>query len=343
MTSSAPLCKLCGQPTEALYHDLSDRIGPAQGTWNLFQCSNPECRLILIDPMPDAAALAKAYESYYTHQPTQKISRLRLCYLRARRHFLCRRFGYPSRPEPLPIRLIGWLLGLIPHRRIALESLVIWLPAKPGGQLLEIGCGNGERLELLRDLGWQVYGIEPDAKAAQAAKARNLDIFAGELQAGHLPTGSFDAILMSHVIEHVPNPREIIAECLRLLCPGGVLIMLTPNTQSLGHRWFRQNWLPLDPPRHLHLFNRHNLSKMCQETGFSPVQCTSTPRDAQWTLGASLAFRRQKRYTVGQLPLDLRLLGLGLFYLQWFMLMFQPENGEEILVKAQRPTTDQTE
>ncbi|OQA31144.1 MAG: hypothetical protein BWY57_02489 [Betaproteobacteria bacterium ADurb.Bin341] len=170
-----------------------------------------------------------------------------------------------------------------------------------------------------------------------------MDVLTGELRAETYLQESFDAILMSHVIEHMQDPQAVIAETLRLLRPGGVLIILTPNTKSLGHRWFKHNWLHLDPPRHLHLFNCSNLSKCCLDAGFDRVSYCSSSRDAHWTLGASLALRQQKRYIVGQLPLLLKLLGFSLFYLEWFILLFFPEKGEEILIKAQRPTTDQTQ
>jgi SAM-dependent methyltransferase len=313
---------------------LKDRIGNAPGCWNLVRCSNPDCGLVWIDPMPEAATLTKAYESYYTHMPKQGDSGLRRLYLRARNSRIRTHFNYPTTEHCWWVRWIGALLALLPHRRIAMDALVLWLRWKPRGQLLEIGCGDGGRLALLQDFGWKVLGIEPDSRSAQIAHDRGLDVRPETLQPDAFPAGSFDAILMSHVIEHVPAPTEIIRETLRLLRPGGELVMLTPNTDSLGHRWFGRHWLHLDPPRHLHLFNNRNLPKLCSDTGFIDVRCTSTPRDANWTLGASVALQRNDRYVVGRLPLATRLLGLCLFYFEWIVLFFRPALGEEILVRA---------
>ncbi|MBM4128150.1 MAG: class I SAM-dependent methyltransferase, partial [Nitrospira sp.] len=265
---TASFCRLCGSGTELLHADLKDRIGNAPGSWNLHRCANADCGFVRIDPMPDAATLAKAYQTYYTHTPSSEASGLRHLYHRARNSYIRQRFGYPATECNVFIRAIGRLMAIVPHRRIGMEAMAMWLPWQPGGKLLEIGCGNGDRLALFRDLGWTVTGVEPDAGAAKLASARGLDVLSGELSSLEFPAGSFDAILMSHVIEHVPDPQETIRECLRLLRPQGMLIMLTPNTGSLGHRWFGRNWLHLDSPRHLHLFNCRNLPKLCSSEGF---------------------------------------------------------------------------
>ncbi|MCX7181043.1 MAG: class I SAM-dependent methyltransferase, partial [Proteobacteria bacterium] len=301
---------------------------------NLNRCTNPDCGLVWIDPMPDAATLAKAYETYYTHTPNSGVSRLRRLYLRARNSYISRRFSYPATEGSWWVRVIGTLMALVPHRRIGMDAMAMWLPWHPEGTLLEIGCGNGDRLALLRDLGWTVSGIEPDAGAAQLASAKGLNVLSATLQPGALPAASFDAILMSHVIEHVPDPQETISECHRLLRPGGVLVMLTPNTESLGHRWFGRNWLHLDPPRHLYVFNSRNLPQLCADAGYTDVNCETTSRDAHWTLGASVVLQHNGHYDIGQLPLATRFLGLCLFYLEWIALFFQPTLGEEILVRA---------
>ncbi len=327
-------CKLCGNSSSHLYESLKDRIGNASGFWKLLQCDNPNCKLVWIDPTPDKETLAKAYETYYTHAPDNAITGLRHLYLRARNSYICRRFGYPATEEHWWIRAIGTLISLMPHRRIGMDGMAMWLPWQPGGKLLEIGCGNGDRLALLRELGWKVSGIDPDEGAVQFAKTKGLDVSQATLQPGTFPAGSFDVVFMSHVIEHVPDPQETIRECHRLLCSGGALFILTPNTDSLGHQRFGRNWLHLDPPRHLHLFNSQNLSKLCSDVGFAPVHCTTTARDANWTLGSSAFLQHNRHYDIGQLPLPTRLLGLCLFYLEWIALFFSPTLGEEILVRA---------
>ena len=107
-----------------------------------------------------------------------------------------------------------------------------------------------------------------------------------------------DAILLCHVIEHLAEPIEILKECLSILKPGGILIMLTPNSESLGHRLFGRNWLHLDPPRHLYLFNSSNMRRILEQTGFEIERCSTTFRDANWTLGGSLALKKRNFYQI---------------------------------------------
>jgi 2-polyprenyl-3-methyl-5-hydroxy-6-metoxy-1,4-benzoquinol methylase len=324
-------CSLCGGDAYLLYDAMSDRLHGTPGKWQLWSC---DCGHCFINPMPDADQLAAAYANYYTHQAPPPASALRKKYELVRQAYLARRFGYPDIEISIFHKILASLLGSLPHRRAALNASVMWLNAKVGGTLLEIGCGNGTRLALLEKLGWKVTGIEPDPTAAVAAQQQGLEVINGTLIAAKLNASAFDAIVMSHVIEHVAAPHHLLKECLRLLKPDGNLVMLTPNTESLGHRWFGQDWLHLDPPRHLHLFTGNALSSLCKTTGFSSVSCTTTLRDANWTLGGSLALRRRDHYRIGKLSFTMRLLGLLMLGLEWLCLLVNPERGEDLLVIA---------
>lgn len=335
MTTSI-ICKICGSESTLLYDALHDRMQTSQASWSLIRCINLECGLIWIDPMPDEIALSTAYKNYYTHSIKTNDSTLRHNYLRSRNSYIRRRFGYPATEETWLIRAMGNLMARLPHRRIGMDATVMWLPCHPKGKLLEIGCGNGDRLAFFKELGWEVSGIEPDAEAAQLASARGLNILTGKLQSESLPSQSFDAIVLSHVIEHVQDPNSTIRECYRLLRPGGRLTILTPNTESLGHHWFGRNWLHLDAPRHLNLFNSRNLSKVCADQGFIDIAATTTPRDSNWTIGASLVLQNGDCYIIGQLPFFAKLFGICMFYFEWLVLLIKHKCGEELLVIARR-------
>lgn len=331
-------CELCGGDASILYESVSDRMGNAPGAWDIFKCNNQKCSFVWINPMPSQNILSTAYENYYTHAETAPPSSLRRLYERARNCHIRKQFGYPATNDSSLIRFVSVLVSLIPHRRVGMDAMAMWLPYVPGGALLEIGCGNGDRLALLRDLGWDVHGIEPDPCASNSAQNKGLTVLEGALQADTFPAASFDAILMSHVIEHVENPSELIKNCRYLLKPGGVLVMLTPNTGSFGHRWFGRDWLHLDPPRHLHLFNASNMKKICLDAGYGDVGCRFTARDAQWTLGGSLALRKYGRYRIGQLPAMFRLAGLFLSYIELLLLPLFKSRGEEICITAKEIT-----
>lgn len=286
--------------------------------------------------MPTAEILAVAYEHYYTHEVKSADSWLRRFYERLRKGYLATRFGYEGHGITIWDKLAGNLLACLPHRRAAFDASVMWLPAQPGGRVLEIGCGNGDLLARLAGLGWQVQGIEPDPKSAAIALARGLPVIVGELDDQQFQPDTFDAIIMSHVIEHIGDPVALMRTCRKYLKPDGRLVMLTPNLGSLGHRWFGRNWLHLDPPRHLHLFTPESLALACRQAGFGNTSCTTTLRDANWTLAGSLVLSHGERYRIGELSRLMKIFGLLLLYLEWFWLLFNRRLGEELLVVVRK-------
>jgi 2-polyprenyl-3-methyl-5-hydroxy-6-metoxy-1,4-benzoquinol methylase len=142
------------------------------------------------------------------------------------------------------------------------------LPAASGGRLLDIGCGNGAFLVGMRDRGWEVVGVEPDPVASQMARERHgLQVITETLAGAALPAAFARAITLNHVIEHVPDPVALLAMCRRLLQPGGKLVAVTPNVESLCHRLVGVRWSHLDPPRHLHLFSVGTLRACAEKAG----------------------------------------------------------------------------
>ncbi|HEX4349274.1 MAG TPA: class I SAM-dependent methyltransferase, partial [Verrucomicrobiae bacterium] len=84
-----------------------------------------------------------------------------------------------------------------------------------------------------------------------------------------LPEAHFDAITMTHVIEHLHDPMDTLRRCWKLLKPGGQITVTTPNLNSRGHQIFGADWLALDPPRHLILFTEASLRMAMENCGFA--------------------------------------------------------------------------
>lgn len=112
--------------------------------------------------------------------------------------------------------------------------------------------------------------------------------------------------------------------------------MLTPNTDAFGHHRYRENWLHLDPPRHLFLFNKASIHRLATLAGFTNCKSFSTLRDADWTLAGSRALRNTGHYHMGNLPFTARLTGIYLLCLEWLRMRFNPFSGEEIVLVAQK-------
>jgi SAM-dependent methyltransferase len=179
----------------------------------------------------------------------------------------------------------------------------LYLSSRPAGLALEIGAGDGAALKQVRDGGWKVEAQEVDPKAAAGMRARlGLRVHTGALETLSLPSHHFDAVLSSHVLEHVHEPVGLLKESYRILRPGGRLIFVTPNAQSTLHRHFESNWFFLDPPRHLHIFTPQVLGSLAGMAGFTKIETVTTDVHARLVVKASLLIQSTGRYVLGSQP-----------------------------------------
>lgn len=160
------------------------------------------------------------------------------------------------------------------RRRERLEEFR--LERADGARLLELGCGNGDRLRALQQKGYRVEGQDVAPAAVSAAAGPGITVHHGELHNLGLEAASFDVIAMNHVLEHVPDPRPFLREVRQLLAPGGFLVSVQPNGASRAHRRFGPDWVGLDPPRHLHVYSPASLRMVLRDAGFRDVRVHST-------------------------------------------------------------------
>jgi 2-polyprenyl-3-methyl-5-hydroxy-6-metoxy-1,4-benzoquinol methylase len=286
-----PVCALCGGEGEFIHRDQTDRLFGAGGTWNFKRCADPECGLIWLDPMPLPEDLGKAYLNYYTHSthgPTAKTLGLAGILRKMERGYWAAKYGYAIASSPRE-KILGRLLYLFPFRRRVADDVIRFLPAKPKGRLLDVGCGSGHWLRFMREMGWQVEGLDFDERAIEVARQSKLAVRCGTLERQYFPGENYDAITLQHVIEHVPHPLGTLSECARLLKSDGKLIIATPNGASLSHRMFGANWRGLEPPRHLHVFSPASLRRMLEKAGFENI--VVVPAIAKSVLYESLLLR----------------------------------------------------
>lgn len=332
-----PNCLLCGAPGAILYSDLEDLLFHcAPGKWTIKQCPDPACRLAWLDPMPLAHDLWKAYRTYYTHEVSTTAgigAILKYGFDYARKGYLAWKLDYRE-AVTWPQKLAGLLLYLHPGFRLQAELSVMQLPAKPGGRVLDIGCGSGWLTGFLGSLGWEAMGIDVDPKSVKAARSRGLDVRLGTLEAQGFPADYFDAVVMSHVIEHIHDPLELLQKCHRVLKKGGILSMTTPNIVSWGHRRFRQYWLGLDPPRHLYVFSPKSLEALAKSAGFSIQSLSTMARMAAYINQESQRLIAGGGETAQKAGSRDKIVGQLFYWLEQFLLMMNPDKGEEILLKG---------
>jgi SAM-dependent methyltransferase len=179
----------------------------------------------------------------------------------------------------------------LPHRvrrRLEARRLLPWargLP--PGGRILDVGCGDGFHLGLLREFGskeWILEGVDASAWAVNAGRAKGLTIHHGTVQSAELPVSSYDLALLIATIEHVDDPPAVLRAVHSLLRPGGRVIIVTDNTASLSFRLFaKRHWGGYHFPRHWNLFDQRNLRLLATRTGFEVEQVKTIVTPVNWT------------------------------------------------------------
>lgn len=340
----APTCSVCGGEGRIAYSGLRDRLFGAPGDWTLRRCGDPQCGLLWLDPMPVQEDLPRLYETYYTHedegtgQPGGARGALEAAYIGAR-------YGY-SDPSWWSVAL-ATLLRISPGHRAQADLRAFGLNARPGGRLLDVGCGSGTAMIRMRDLGWEVEGVDFDAKAVELARTRGLNVRLGSLEDQGYPEGAFDAIVMSHVLEHVPDPRALLQECWRVLRSGGNLVCVTPNSSSFCHRRYGSSWFHLDPPRHLHIFAPSSMRLLVRQLGWPEAEITTTVASTHAAEEASRAISSIGRYDLlaeqksGPLSGSYRkLYPRAIQFALALRLIFNRDLGDELVLiatKARRP------
>lgn len=231
------ICDLCGSDAPVILFNRKDRY--SEQDFQFVTCSN--CGLIYLRSRPTQDELAKSYpsdyEAYYLIDKSKTNS--------SQWHI--------RRALNLQLRFVE---QHTPHK----------------GKLLDVGCATGNFMQIARDSGWQVQGIEPIETAAKIAREYyQLDVITSTLEAASLEGESFDVITMWDVLEHLPNPKITLYRCQELLKPRGLLVFSIPNLKSFDRYLFGKNWIGWDAPRHFNLFTDNTLDQLLEITGFEQI------------------------------------------------------------------------
>ena len=139
-------------------------------------------------------------------------------------------------------------------------------------KILDVGCGDGFHLGLLREFGkkgWLLEGVDVDSKAVNRAANAGLKVHLGIIEELELPPNYYDLVFMIMTIEHVEKPDAVLEAVYKVLKPGGRLVIVTDNTDSIDFKLFKNSyWGGYHFPRHWNLFNRSSFTKLAKSTGF---------------------------------------------------------------------------
>lgn len=153
---------------------------------------------------------------------------------------------------------------------IRLASITKDLATERGSipHVLDIGCSVGATVKAAEDMGWDATGVDVSQGAIDFCHDRGLDCHKIDGTALPFDDNTFDLVTNWHVIEHVSDVRETLAEWRRVLKPGGAMILETPDSTCWKARRLGAEYRKFWPPEHLYTFDQANLSSILQTAGF---------------------------------------------------------------------------
>jgi SAM-dependent methyltransferase len=234
---------MCGSARTSLLFRQTDRLyRTTEKQFRVVRCG--QCGLVRLDPQPSPRELRGYYPDSYWFAPDRSLV---------------------ARLEELYRRVV--LRG---HVRFVARAL----RASPAhGPLLDVGCGGGLFLGMMRRRGFRVVGLDNSREAADLAwRHHKVPAVVADLEHAPFPRGTFAGITMSHVLEHLPDPCVYLAAAHRLLAPNGRLVIFVPNADSLQFHILGRRWNGLDVPRHLFDYRDRDLERVLDTMGFEIVR-----------------------------------------------------------------------
>lgn len=260
-------CCVCGDDAASVPVGVGEdfEYRTSADTFLAMRCEG--CGLVYLDPRPSESELPRIYpEDYHAFD------------------FSAERFGFVYKVR----------------RRLEARRALQWCEELgDDARIIDVGCGDGFHLRLLRDFGrpdWRLEGVDPSRRAVEAATRAGLEVHEGTVERVALPESSYDLALLVATIEHVADPAGVLRSVRALLKPGGRAVVVTDNTDTLDFKLFGgRHWGGYHFPRHWNLFNPRALRRLAEKTGFevhslstvvSPVNWVYSVRNALDDLGA---------------------------------------------------------
>ena len=268
--SKVSQCCLCNSMSSKIaVSDVKDNVSFAvEYTGNILECL--DCGHAFLSPIINKNDIHKAYSGYYTQikdniEISSNSKKDRFSFFKEYYNYLFR--GIKSKKGII----IFYIIKLVPFAHFFLSRASRFLKVPQHGEeptLLDVGCGRGDFLMRSSYCGYSATGIDFDPETIEIARLRGFkEVYVKDIK--DIPDGiKYDAITLSHVIEHVEDPQSLINDIYIRLKPGGYFYLATPNFNSAGRKTFSHNWRGCDVPRHMHFFNTASLENMLLKTGF---------------------------------------------------------------------------
>jgi len=262
-------CPVCGSEQSRLVRLVKDYVWRiTDDSFGVRECSR--CGVGFLSPRPAAGQIGRFYpeEFYWSFE----------------------RADAPLSPA-----------DVISQRAPQLKNKLRYLEYHPPGRLLDIGAMKGEFVRAADDAGWTAQGVEFSARAPNLF---DVAMRYGEFLDMEFPDAAFDCVTMWAVLEHVYQPRAYVQKVARLLAPRGTFIGVVTNFHSVQARLLHAD----DYPRHLTLFTKHSLRKMCDAAGLEVVRFWTDQRLFGGKLDGALLYgvKRLLGYTTDEVLYEMR-------------------------------------
>ena len=268
-------CEICGDKNFINLFIGNDKLLNIHGEFNLFECDN--CGIRFLNPQPSNSELKKHYNNkkYYSLKKIDKDS-----YKTKLKLFLYDLYFNKQNKKYIDKILFSPIKFMI-------RSTIIQKDIK----LLDVGCGSGQFLYEMKQLGLKTFGVE----VGDFDESKNLNITNSNLIQARYKNNFFDIITMNHVLEHINNPKETIKEIYRILKNNGKFIVGAPNTRSLANKLFNKNWLAYDVPRHLFNYSDKLIVDILKQHNFKIKEVRYNSRPSQFVMSLYFLLGIKKR------------------------------------------------
>lgn len=213
------------------------RLWGKKGSFNLHECVS--CSLVFVNPLPNPLSV---YNQDYFSGANGGFGYV----------------DYDADKEPM-----------VPTFNKYLDLLARY--GKASGKIFDIGAATGFFLKIAKNRGYSVSGVEMSQYAASIASEAGIEVSSGDMMSMSIKPEEFDVVTMLDVLEHMTEPFKEISEVRRILKPGGLLLVNTPNGQSLLSKILKTRWHLVLPPEHLFYFSPKNLALFLEKNGFDVV------------------------------------------------------------------------
>jgi len=233
------ICSVCEKKIDTykeFYFETTDYI--SEETFDIIKCRG--CGVLYTDPCPQKEEMGNYYpeEAYYGSQSGE--------------------------------RLISILEEL--NKGIALLKVRKISRYKKKGVILDLGCGRGLLLSMLKARGWNCFGVEQSDELIRFITEKyGIEMRKEDPEEWDFPEKKFDIVYIYHVLEHIPYPDEVLKEVRKIIKDDGILMVGVPSTSSIQFKISRSKWYHLDVPRHMVHFNISNLTRLLEKYGFTVI------------------------------------------------------------------------